>query len=260
MGDRGRQASIEQTTDWIARAERLAALTGAGISKESGIPTFRDALDGLWARYDPEQLATPSAFGRNPDLVWRWYMYRRNLVRQAEPNPGHLALADLEGLLPHVTVLTQNVDNMHRRAGSSDVVELHGNLTRFKCSADCRGTSTVIDLETIDHNEEVAPPCPYCGAHIRPDVVWYGEALPHDVLQRALAVSERCQVMLVVGTSGVVQPAASLPSVAKRHGAMVIDVNPEPSGITPIADIFLQGLSGEVLPLLVAAIRERLSG
>jgi NAD-dependent deacetylase len=227
------------------------------MSKESGIPTFRDALEGLWAKYDPEELATPEAFRRNPDLVWAWYIERSEKLRTVQPHPGHYAIAELEQLVPEVVVLTQNVDGLHLRAGSSDVVELHGNLERFKCAADCRGRPTVIDLSTIPYSKDHAPPCPYCGALVRPDVVWFGEMLPPQAVDRAFEVARRCQVMLVVGTSGVVQPAASLPIEARQAGATVIEVNLAPSFITPAAHIFLQGTAGEVLPRLVAALRAR---
>jgi NAD-dependent deacetylase len=230
-------------------------LTGAGISKESGVPTFRDAMDGLWNQYDPAQLATPAAFRRNPDLVWSWYMYRLRLVERAKPNPGHYAIATLETLIPTVVVLTQNVDGLHSLAGSTEVVELHGSIRRYKCSADCRGPSTIIDLETLSYDEEHAPFCPHCEACVRPDVVWYGEILPRQALDRATWAAETCDVMLVVGTSGAVYPAASLPLLARDRGATVIDVNPAPDNIVPIADVYLRGPSGEILPRVVEAMR-----
>jgi NAD-dependent deacetylase len=239
----------------LCQAKAVAVLTGAGVSKESGVPTFRDALNGLWAQYDPMQLATPAAFGRNPDLVWSWYMYRLGLVKRARPNPGHYAIADLEVLVPTVVVLTQNVDSLHALAGSTDVVELHGSIRRFRCSADCQGPSTIIDLEKLDHDEEYAPQCPTCGAYVRPDVVWYGEMLPSWAITRATSVAAACDVMVVVGTSGVVYPAASLPFVAKENGAAVIDVNPVPDEIAHIADVYLQGASGEVLPRVIETMR-----
>jgi NAD-dependent deacetylase len=230
-------------------------LTGAGISKESGVPTFRDAMDGLWAQYDPAQLATPAAFQRNPDLVWSWYMHRLKLVERAQPNPGHHAIAALETLVPEVIVLTQNVDGLHRLAGSADVVELHGSIRRYRCSADCRGPSTIIELAMLPHDQGYAPRCPHCEAYVRPDVVWYGEILPRQALDRASSAAETCDVMLVVGTSGVVYPAASLPFLAKERGAAVIDVNPAQDDIAPIADVYLCGPSGEILPRVVEAMR-----
>jgi NAD-dependent deacetylase len=248
--------SIRKAAEVLDRARFVVVSTGSGVSRESGIQTFREAQTGLWEQYDPQELATPQAFYRNPDFVWQWYQYRFGLAANAEPNPGHYAVAELEGLVPRLVLLTQNIDNLHARAGSTDVVELHGNISRFKCSADCRGAPTLVDLSTVDHDAGHAPHCPHCDALVRPDVVWFGEILPAQALDRAFAVSAECDLMLVVGTSGAVQPAASLPLVARRSGATVIEVNPNPSQITPLAHIFLQGPSGEVLPRLVDALRE----
>ena len=249
--------SITQAAGLIAHSQRLTILTGAGVSKESGVPTFRDALDGLWARYDPGQLATPYAFIENPKLVWDWYEYRRDLVRQAAPNPGHYALAELEDLLPHVVVITQNVDDLHQQAGSSDIIPLHGAIMRNKCFDNCQGDPTIIDVAALtEFDPENGPPrCPHCGAWVRPDVVWFGESLPSEKLQRAMALSQASDVMLVVGTSGVVQPAASMPLLALRGGAKIVEVNPTRSAITPLADLWLEGPSGEVLPQVIAAMR-----
>ncbi len=251
--------AIALAADLIGGSKRLAVLTGSGISQESGVPTFRDAQTGLWARYDPQQLATQEAFRRDPKLVWDWYEYRRQMVRQAEPNPGHRALADLEALLPQVAVITQNVDDLHQRAGSSDIIPLHGAILRSKCFADCRGAPTIIDAAALpDHDPQAGPPrCPYCGGWVRPDVVWFGETLSRELLDRALMAAESADVMLVVGTSGVVQPAASLPFVAKQHGAHIVEVNPTPGMITSIADLWLGGPAGVILPQIVAAIRAR---
>lgn len=249
------QNLLEQAAGALNRASLVAVSSGAGMSKESGIPTFRDALTGLWARYDPEQLATPQAFRRNPDLVWSWYWHRRHLLDSVRPNPGHEAIAALEALVPRVVVLTQNVDALHVAAGSTDVVELHGSLRRYKCFADCQGSPTLIDLSVLNADSKHAPRCPLCDAYVRPDVVWFGEMLGEGPLDRAFDVAASADVMLVVGTSGVVQTAASLPVVASQAGATVIEVNPSPSEITPLADIFLQGPAGEVLPALVEALR-----
>jgi len=249
------QSVLKLAAEEIAQANLLVVLSGAGISKESGVPTFRDAQDGLWSRYDPQELATPAAFRRNPDLVWSWYMYRANLVSSAAPNPGHFALAELETVIPKIVILTQNVDGLHEQARSNDIIELHGRLGRWKCFANCRGTPTVIDLAQIEYDAEHAPKCPYCTDRLRPDVVWFGEQLPTNALDRALEVAQQCDVMLVVGTSGVVEPAASLPQIARSAEAKVIEVNPEPSMITADANFFLQGKSGEILPALVEAVR-----
>jgi len=248
---------IERAASSLAQAHALVILSGAGVSKESGVPTFRDAQTGLWATYDPQELATSQAFRRDPELVWRWYDFRRELVAGVQPNAGHLALAELERFIPRVVVLTQNVDGLHQAAGSSDVVELHGNIARNRCFADCQGSPTLIDLGTLPgRSRDASPPrCPRCGAHIRPDVVWFGEPLPEAALQRAFAVSAKCDVMLVVGTSGVVHPAAALPTIARQGGGVVIEVNPEPGGITPIANPFIRGPSGKILPGLVEALK-----
>jgi NAD-dependent deacetylase len=249
------QPGLARAAIALHSAHLVAVSSGAGISKESGIPTFREAQTGLWSQVDPEQLATPQAFQRNPDLVWSWYMYRHKLVRSAQPNAGHRAIAELESLVPQVVVLTQNVDGLHGRAGSTDIVELHGSLSRFKCCAGCRGEPTLIDLATLEHDDAHAPGCPFCGSRVRPDVVWFGEDLPSAALERAFSIASRCDVMLVVGTSGIVQPAALLPGVASQSGATVIEVNPARSSVTPLADIFLQGPSGELLPALIDALR-----
>jgi NAD-dependent deacetylase len=249
--------AISRAAEAVDQARLVVISSGAGISKESGVPTFRDAQDGLWAKYDPGELASPQAFERNPDLVWSWYMHRLHMAMNAQPNPGHDAVAELEQLVPQVVVLTQNVDGLHARAGSTDIVELHGRLGRFKCFANCQGAPTYVDIATVPHDDDHAPDCPHCDSKLRPDIVWFGEILPSDALQRAYDLSASCDVMIVVGTSGVVQPAASLPTLARRAGAVVIEVNPEPSLITRDANIFLQGKSGEMLPQLVAAIRER---
>jgi NAD-dependent deacetylase len=247
---------ITQTAAALGSSTRLVVFTGAGVSKESGIPTFRDALDGLWAKYDPQQLATPEAFRRNPKLVWDWYTFRRGLLAAAAPNPGHYAIAQLEDWLPQVVVITQNIDGFHQAVGSSDVIELHGNLSRNKCFANCRGEPTLVDVDELAWDKDAGPPrCPYCEeAYVRPDVVWYHEILPASALQRAQEFSATADVMLVVGTSGAVYPANQLPVLAKRSGATVIEVNPDVSLITKYADIFLEGPSGEILPQVVAAM------
>ncbi|NDJ79189.1 MAG: NAD-dependent deacylase [Chloroflexi bacterium] len=240
----------------LKRSQRLVVSTGAGVSKESGIPTFRDALEGLWAQYDPQKLATPRGFLQNPKLVWDWYAHRRALLADAKPNPGHYALAEMEALVPQLVLVTQNIDGLHQEAGSSDVVLLHGDIRLNKCHANCQGNPTHINIEELEWDRNAGPPvCPRCGAWVRPDVVWYEELLPPAAIERAFNLSEVADVMLVVGTSGVTQPAASLPFAAKRAGGTLIEVNPEPSQITAIADHYLPGPSGEVLPQIVAAMR-----
>lgn len=241
-------------SDLIAQlraAGHVAVLTGAGISAESGIPTFRDAMTGLWERYRPEELATPQAFAGNPRLVWDWYTWRRSLVAAAEPNPGHHAVRRLEDLVDRVTVVTQNVDGLHERAGSSNVVELHGNLMRTRCSKE----GTVVD--TWEESEEGPPPCPRCGALLRPDVVWFGEMLPPGALDAAHDVVTRCDVLFSVGTSNIVEPAASLPWIAASAGTPVAVINPDMGGQRSGPGIHhLVGLAGTVLPALVAEVWE----
>ncbi len=245
---------LERAAQWIAEAGEVVVFTGAGVSAESGIPTFRDAQTGLWARYDPMKLASVDGFIRDPKLVWEWYAYRRKLVREKEPNPGHGALVELENWADRLTVVTQNVDSLHQRAGSDGVIELHGNITRVKCF---RGEHVFPHWDDeAAKGDELPPLCEHCGRMLRPDVVWFGEQLPAEALERSFALAESCGVMLVVGTSGNVQPAASLPLAARAAGARVIEVNPEPSEITRTANFMLRGASGEVLPLVVRELRK----
>ncbi len=224
----------------------MVVLTGAGISAESGVPTFRDAQTGLWERYRPEDLATPEAFARDPELVWRWYAWRRELIGGVEPNAGHRALADLENRVPRFTLATQNVDGLHRLAGSRDVLELHGDISRTICSRE----RVTVDLEGLQGEP---PVCPGCGAYLRPDVVWFGEALPVEAFEMAREAAHESDVFLSVGTSSLVQPAASLPDAALAGGATVIEINPEPTPLTPHADYALRSPAGETLPALLPA-------
>jgi len=229
-------------------ARFVAALTGAGVSAESGVPTFRDAQQGLWARFDPRELATPSAFAHNPKRVWDWYAMRRDMVRGVAPNPAHVALATLERRVPEFLLITQNVDGLHQRAGSQNVVELHGNIARVKCSRE--GTL----FATWDDPGDALPPrCPACGAFLRPDVVWFEELLPPQPLAHAEDAARRCDVLLVVGTSAEVYPAAALPEHARRGGACVIEINPNETPLTSEVDYTLRGSAGVVLPALLAA-------
>jgi NAD-dependent deacetylase len=249
---------IQQAAEMLHNSHRVAVLTGAGVSKESGVPTFRDAMDGLWAQFDPQQLATATAFKENPKLVWDWYEYRRSLVRQAKPNPGHYALAGLEKHLPTVTIITQNVDDLHEQADSTNIVHLHGKIAQSKCFYNCQGDPTLIDISSLTRDKESSPPaCPYCGRWARPDVVWFGEILPSDALDAAHTASATCDVMLVIGTSGLVNPAASLPLYARGRGAKIIEVNPQKTPITDIAHLYLGGASGEVLPRVLNVLAQR---
>ena len=230
----------------------IVVLTGAGVSAESGVPTFRGE-DGLWKSYRAEELATPGAFARDPVLVWEWYDWRRQVCAGTEPNPAHAAIAGLDRALSHFLLVTQNVDGLHARAGSKRIVELHGNIFR----ACCTRCGTVMDDLAVPL-EEIPPKCG-CGALLRPDVVWFGEGLPETALRQAFEVSSACDLMLVVGTSAVVQPAASVPLLAKQAGAKVIEINPDATPITPFVDLHLEGKAAEILPPLADQIVSRLS-
>jgi NAD-dependent deacetylase len=232
----------------VHAARHIAVLTGAGVSAESGIPTFRDAQVGLWAQYRPEDLATPEAFQRNPKLVWDWYAWRRELVSRSQPNPGHYALAEMQRHVSRFVLITQNVDGFHQLAGSTDVIELHGNIMRSKCSRE----NTVIDQWTA--TDDTPPRCPQCNAYLRPDVVWFGERLPPAALEAAIQAANTCDVFFSIGTSGIVEPAASLARVVLQRGAVVVEVNPATTPLTSHATFVLPGASGEVLPELVKAV------
>lgn len=231
-------------------AEWVMVLTGAGVSRESGIPTFRDAQEGLWADFDPQKLATVEGYLADPALVWSWYDMRRLKVGQAQPNPGHYALVALEKEVPHFFLVTQNIDGLHRRAGSQNVVELHGNIARHKCFDGGHAPQ-----QELPYGLTEPPQCQQCGSMIRPDVVWFGEALPTRELRVAFAAAEKCEVALVVGTSALVQPAAALPLIAKERGAMLIEVNPDETDLTEFSDIYLPGKSGDVLPQLIDTLK-----
>lgn len=234
----------------LKTAEYVTAFTGAGVSAESGVPTFRGD-DGIWKKFKPEELANFDAFIRNPDLVWEWYKARKQIIATIQPNAGHYALAELEKQYKHFAVITQNIDNLHRRAGSTVVHELHGNIERNYCL----GCGSWYSNEEI-FRQEGAPRCDSCSGLIRPDVVWFGELLPLDAWEASVAAAERADVFFSIGTSGIVYPAASLPTMAKRASAYLVEINPEPTPLTDIADEFISGKSGEVLPALVHQLME----
>jgi len=248
-------AQISLAAGVLERARRIMVLSGAGVSAESGVPTFRDAQTGLWARYDPGHLASPEGFADDPGLVWRWYMERLRGVEAARPNPGHRAVAALQDRA-ELHLFTQNVDDLHERAGSRTVHHLHGSIARYRCQR----CGEPYALTPADREAEQPPPCPRCPGLVRPDVVWFGEMLPSEVLERAWTAARACEAMLVVGTSGLVYPAAQLPYMAHNAGRAVIDVNPEPGPISRLADVFLRGASGEVLPRLIARLPEADAG
>ena len=243
--------SVNFPEDFISllrQTSKLVAITGAGVSQESGLRTFRDAQTGLWAQYKPEDLASPEAFRRDPKLIWDWYAWRREAVKGVRPNAGHYALADIETHVPEFTLITQNVDGLHRMAGSKKVLELHGNIQRVRC-AECY-TFT----ETWDDDTESVPQCSRCGGLLRPDVVWFGEALPRDQLEAAVEAARTCEIFFSIGTSGVVQPAASLAHAAHNRGAVVVEINAEPTPLTSKANYAFHGKSGQLLPELVKAV------
>jgi NAD-dependent deacetylase len=237
----------------LRACRHLLVITGAGVSQESGIPTFRDALNGLWGRFDPAQLATPEAFDTDPALVWGWYAWRRSQVLICQPNPGHRAIAALASRVPRLTLVTQNVDGLHQRAGSSAVLELHGSLHRPYCRR-C-GYPHALSESTTDHPEEgssIPPPqCERCGGLVRPGVVWFGETLPIKVWHEADAAARTCDLVLAVGTSALVYPAAALPLTAISHGATLVQVNPDRTELDDLATFRLRGTAARILPELV---------
>ena len=236
--------SIEQARAWLETTSRVAVLTGAGISAESGVPTFRGA-NGLWNQFRPEQLASMEAFARDPELVWKWYDWRRGIISRAEPNLGHHALAALERRVSQFTLVTQNVDGLHQNAGSESVLEVHGSIWKLRC--------TKCPREWTDRAVPIAiPPRCTCGSLARPGVVWFGESLPAEVWAEGERATQSCDVFLVIGTSAVVYPAAGLVPLARASGARVIEVNIEATSMSSVADCVLTGPSGEILPRLFA--------
>lgn len=240
---------IEILRERLATAPSVLVLTGAGMSAESGVPTFRDAQTGLWSKFRPEDLATPGAFARDPVTVWRWYAWRRERVNTVEPHAGHVALARLGARLgDRLALVTQNVDGLHQRAGSHGVIELHGNIVRTICSVT---RLPIADDWLVAHAPAEPPPSPHHPRGLaRPDVVWFGEALPEAALDAAFAAAGRASLCLVVGTSALVQPAASLPLIAREAGAFVAEINPERTPLSALVDLTIAGTAREVLPRL----------
>ncbi len=235
--------------------EAFVVLTGAGISAESGVPTFRGD-EGVWRDYSPQELATPKAFRQDPELVWNWYAWRRRLIADCQPNAAHRTLVEIERAIGDFTLITQNVDGLHQAAGSQRVLELHGNIWRLRCSRSTNSGKTRCHYAREDRRvplPELPPRCPSCDALLRPDVVWFGEPLPQDILHSAWAAAERCTTMLVVGTSAVVEPAASLPRVALSNGARLVEINPRETPLSQRADAVLRKPAGAALPSWWAA-------
>ena len=231
----------------LRQARHVLVLTGSGASAESGVPTFRDAQTGLWEQFNPMDLATPEAFLEDPALIWRWYRWRRELVAQAEPNPGHFAIAQLARIVPKLTLITQNVDGLHQRAGSTGVVEFHGNLFTDRCFSE--------GIVVTDGDDAVPIPiCSACGGMLRPGVVWFGEAIPTEALNAATSAAGNCDVFLSIGTSSVVWPAAGLAESAKANGATVIEINLDTTPQSRQSHHCIQGKSGEVLPELISSL------
>lgn len=239
---------IKKAAAMLRRAKQVVVLTGAGISAESGIPTFRGP-EGLWRRFRAEDLATPGAFARDPALVWEWYEWRRSKIAPVRPNPGHATLAKWEKDFPFFLLITQNVDGLHARAGSRRVLELHGNIWKTRCTAE----GTIADNWDVPLRE-IPPHCPDCGALVRPHIVWFGESLDPAVIDRASTECAASDVMLVVGTSALVYPAASLPEQAADAGAKIIEINPDPTPLSDRMTISLRGKAGEVLPAIDALL------
>ncbi|HEX2979988.1 MAG TPA: NAD-dependent deacylase [Anaerolineaceae bacterium] len=238
----------EELIELMRGVQAITVLTGAGASAESGIPTFRDAQSGLWSRYRPEELASPTAFRNNPRLVWEWYAWRRSLVISARPNPGHLALAWMERHVPRFTLITQNIDGLHQAAGSRNVIELHGNIHRARCITEDK------IIPNWDQNSSMPPHCPDCGGLLRPDVVWFGEPLPAGALANAVQASRECDIFISIGTSGLVEPAATLGFEALRAGAVAVEINPEPTPLTVYTRHYLDQPFGLILPALKQAV------
>jgi len=238
------EKNINELKEIIANSKRITVLTGAGISAESGVPTFRGS-GGIWRNYQVTDVATPQAFARDPELVWEFYNWRRDLISKVTFNPGHEALFKLEKHVNDFTLITQNVDGLHREAGSRKLLEIHGNLWEVKC--------TKCSLVTLDRSQDMGelPKCSKCGGLLRPNVVWFSESLDPDIIRKAIEAAQNCELMLIIGTSGVVQPAASLAHQAKAEGAVVAEINIEQTPQSGQMDFVLTGPAGKILPMLV---------
>lgn len=243
MNRESQDAKIMAVREKLQQFEKLVVLTGAGISAESGVPTFR-GKDGLWRHYRAIDLATPEAFRNDPKLVWEFYNWRRELLSPLRPNAAHLALVNLENQVPDFVLITQNIDNLHQQAGNRNILELHGNIWRVRCTKCHR----VTENHTVPLSQP--PLCEACGFMLRPDVVWFGESLDQSILERAIDAIEKCQMMFIIGTSAVVQPAASMGLHAKKRGAFVVEINLEATPYTGMYDLSIFGNSGDIVPAL----------
>ena len=242
---------MEEFLNILLNCNNCVVLTGAGISAESGVPTFR-GKEGLWGKLKPEELATMDAFIANPKVVWEWYNWRRDLINKVRPNPGHFALTELEKRFDSFTLITQNVDGLHEKAGTKNILELHGNVYRNKC-LDCQQ----IFIESDDIDPANIPTCNYCGGKIRPDIVWFGEMLDEDIIQEAFYVTEQADLFLSIGTSALVHPAASLPVIAKQHGATLVEINIDETPISSLSDFNWKSKAGEFLPELCEKLNRK---
>lgn len=238
----------QKLIELLKPSTRVAVLTGAGVSQESGVPTFRDK-DGLWQKFKPEELASMNAFLANPDLVWEWYEHRRKVIREVKPNAGHEALAKMQTYFKEFSLITQNVDGLHERAGSKNILEVHGNLMRSFC-IDCKEFAPSDFLENLKSAGEAK--CTKCEGRLRPDVVWFGEMLPEKIWEASVNAAENCDLFFTIGTSAAVYPAAGIPLHAKQHGAYVVEINPQETEISHLVDESLRGLSAVVLPIIIS--------
>ncbi len=243
------QVIPEALIDALRSSRHVCVLTGSGISAESGVPTFREAQTGLWEKYDPLQLATPEAFLDNPELIWKWYRWRRDLVENVEPNAGHRALVDLQAQVNEFTLVTQNVDGLHQRAGSQNVIEFHGNLFDDRCFVEGRV------VKNAKQNSSEIPTCPECGGNLRPGVVWFGEAIPQIALHDATKAASGCDLFFSIGTSALVWPAAGLAETARANGATIVEINPNSTPLSSMSNFCFNDLAGTVLPALLLRLR-----
>lgn len=246
----------EHARQLVRGSTRVEVFTGAGMSADSGIATFRDAQTGLWENVDPEAMASLDAWAHDPDPIYAWYLWRRALVARSEPHAGHLALADwaaVDGV--DLSVTTQNIDNLHERAGSTEVAHLHGSLFQYRCALCARPWRGQVTELTEPVARLTPPTCPRCGNLVRPSVVWFGESLPHREWELAEQRMREAELVVIIGTSGVVQPAASLPRLAAEAGTPIIEISPQPTELTPLATVFLAATAADALPELVAALK-----
>ncbi len=243
---------VAEAAEILRRSSSVVVLTGAGVSAESGIPTFRGA-GGLWRNFSPEELATPHAFSRNPKLVWEWYNWRRSIIKKAKPNPAHTTIAELERIFDSFTLITQNIDGLHRKAGSRNIIEFHGNIWKERCTS-CTFTRK---NERIYDESELPPKCDKCGGIMRPSVVWFGEPIPGEVIRESEKAVLGCDTFVSVGTSSVVYPAAGFIEYAVSHNKRTIEINLERTPMSDIVDVSIQGKAGEILPSILEVLQRR---